>query len=347
VTQNAGGLYTDQLYYPWWQFWTYRVIQYPARFAGMQRVEPYASDTYPTPNRIYSGNYGRWLSPDPLGLKAANPANPQTWNLYAYVANNPTTLTDPTGLRMSLTGCGALDIGCGGGGGGEPVCLTCDGGLNPALGLGEALVDGTPMDSGAAGLLLGSGAAVDVTGIDTSPKHDQSGWWHFGCFADGSCGFMPSSLAGYSPRDVANALALVQSAQQGLASPVDPSKLTGGAADAYRLLLGLGVDPSAMRIYQASGGSFEAVLTSAAFAALQQSQIASHPFDDFLHYPYTSAARDLNPTNSLHLIWFDPSLTNFVGGAGVYMQFHPDADNPWTGSFTRHMECTVFKVGCS
>ena len=33
---------------------------------------------------------GRWLSPDPAGLSAANPSDPQTWNRYAYV------------MRMSL-----------------------------------------------------------------------------------------------------------------------------------------------------------------------------------------------------------------------------------------------------
>ncbi len=41
---------------------------------------------------------GRWLSPDPSGLAAVNPANPQSWNSYAYVANQPLTATDPLGL---------------------------------------------------------------------------------------------------------------------------------------------------------------------------------------------------------------------------------------------------------
>jgi hypothetical protein len=42
---------------------------------------------------------GRWLSPDPGGLKVIHLDDPQTWNMYAYVRNNPTTLTDPTGLE--------------------------------------------------------------------------------------------------------------------------------------------------------------------------------------------------------------------------------------------------------
>jgi len=42
--------------------------------------------------------YGRWISPDPAGLGATDPGNPQTWNRYAYVVNSPTGLVDPLGL---------------------------------------------------------------------------------------------------------------------------------------------------------------------------------------------------------------------------------------------------------
>jgi RHS repeat-associated protein len=48
--------------------------------------------------RQYSSQYGRWMSPDPAGLGAASLANPQSWNMYSYVTNNPTTFTDPLGL---------------------------------------------------------------------------------------------------------------------------------------------------------------------------------------------------------------------------------------------------------
>ena len=46
---------------------------------------------------------GRWLSPDPAGLAAANPADPQSWNRYSYVSNNPLLFTDPLGLFKSCT----------------------------------------------------------------------------------------------------------------------------------------------------------------------------------------------------------------------------------------------------
>lgn len=38
------------------------------------------------------------MSPDPSGLAYANLFNPQSFNLYGYVHNNPLTNTDPTGL---------------------------------------------------------------------------------------------------------------------------------------------------------------------------------------------------------------------------------------------------------
>src|SRR5262249_49168518 len=59
-------------------------------------------------SREYS-NEGRWHSPDPAGLAAVNPANPQSWNRYAYVLNNPLAFVDPLGL----SDCPDLKAQCG------------------------------------------------------------------------------------------------------------------------------------------------------------------------------------------------------------------------------------------
>jgi len=48
--------------------------------------------------RYMSAAQGRFTSPDPAGLLAAKPGNPQSWNLYAYVLNNPLAYIDPNGL---------------------------------------------------------------------------------------------------------------------------------------------------------------------------------------------------------------------------------------------------------
>jgi RHS repeat-associated protein len=57
-----------------------------------------AGDLYDFLYREYHKIQGRWISPDPAGLAAVNPANPQSWNRYAYVLNNPLALTDIAGL---------------------------------------------------------------------------------------------------------------------------------------------------------------------------------------------------------------------------------------------------------
>ncbi len=48
--------------------------------------------------REQTPNQGRWISPDPAGLAAVSLTDPQSWNRYAYVMNDPLLLIDPLGL---------------------------------------------------------------------------------------------------------------------------------------------------------------------------------------------------------------------------------------------------------
>lgn len=48
--------------------------------------------------RYYASSMGRFLSPDPSQLYYADPANPQSLNLYSYGQNNPLINIDPTGM---------------------------------------------------------------------------------------------------------------------------------------------------------------------------------------------------------------------------------------------------------
>lgn len=49
-------------------------------------------------NRYYGSSMGRFLTPDPYG-GSGKPDNPQSWNRYGYVDNDPVNYTDPSGLR--------------------------------------------------------------------------------------------------------------------------------------------------------------------------------------------------------------------------------------------------------
>jgi RHS repeat-associated protein len=61
--------------------------------------EDTSSNLYDFPAREY-GTQGRWPSPDPAGIASVDRRDPQSWNRYAYVRNNPLELIDPTGLYV-------------------------------------------------------------------------------------------------------------------------------------------------------------------------------------------------------------------------------------------------------
>src|SRR6185437_11403294 len=76
---------------------------------------------YDFPMREYSPSQGRWWTPDPAGLAAVDPSNPQSWNRYAYVNGRPLDATDPLGLAAQQP---CLD---GGNCNWDPVGCTIDG----------------------------------------------------------------------------------------------------------------------------------------------------------------------------------------------------------------------------
>jgi len=68
------------------------------KFTGKERDSESGLDMFGA--RYYGSSLGRFMTPDPLG---GHQEDPQTLNKYAYVRNNPVTLTDPTGLDFYLS----------------------------------------------------------------------------------------------------------------------------------------------------------------------------------------------------------------------------------------------------
>jgi RHS repeat-associated protein len=95
--------------------------------------------------RYFAGVTGRFMSVDP-GNAGANPGDPQSWNGYAYVGNNPLTYTDPSGLFAEQVGlCAAGPEGCA---------------IGAAIGIAEALF-------GIFG--FGGGSQADLSSIAHTP----------------------------------------------------------------------------------------------------------------------------------------------------------------------------------
>lgn len=68
------------------------------KFTGKERDSETTLDYFGA--RYYSAQIARWTTPDPF-MPSAKDINPQTWNRYSYVLNNPLRYVDPNGLDYS------------------------------------------------------------------------------------------------------------------------------------------------------------------------------------------------------------------------------------------------------
>jgi RHS repeat-associated protein len=335
VTDSSGNTLAQLGAYPYGDTW-YNAINDKLFFTSYERDSESGNDY--AMMRYGVNRLARFSSPDPL---AGSRGNPQSLNRYAYVHNDPINLTDPIGLipggppkyecsnldPVQMPGCGTPADGGGGGGG---MACYMDGILSPC-----GIVEGA----------LGAGAAMLCPNNICEGVNGEGQFVQFRAFADGSSGYLPyDSPVGYSVQDIANASSAVAQAAQG--NPIDPNQLTGRAKQVYDLLIALGISPDNISIYQNGTQSFAAVLTDEGFEELQDSGLVDSNWGDvFLHYPYTDGGRS-DQTPSLHYVWFDENLTDYIGGAGVYMQFHADNSNPWNGGFWQHWGCDVLHLTC-
>lgn len=97
MTDSGGNQTWSATYLPFGQEWNPQPTTNHYKFTGKERDSESGNDNFGA--RYYSSSMGRFTSPDPLG---GHTEDPQTMNRYAYVRNNPLTLTDPTGLDFFL-----------------------------------------------------------------------------------------------------------------------------------------------------------------------------------------------------------------------------------------------------
>jgi RHS repeat-associated protein len=119
--------YGNVAYYPWGEERT-------STANGTDKFATYFRDTNGLDYaraRYYNSNFGRFLSPDAGGSATADPADPQSWNRYAYAGGDPVNFNDPTGQYSENPGnpCGPSGYwfgeGCYTGNGGDPSQPQC------------------------------------------------------------------------------------------------------------------------------------------------------------------------------------------------------------------------------
>jgi RHS repeat-associated protein len=102
VTNSQGAVTDSMAYYPYgMEAQGFNSDQ--LRFTGQERDVNYppGHTLYYMHARYYGQDQGKFFSVDPD--HDFDPRQPQSWNLYAYVRNNPVNRTDPTG-RFTVTG---------------------------------------------------------------------------------------------------------------------------------------------------------------------------------------------------------------------------------------------------
>lgn len=91
---TAGWPVSSNTYYPFGQEPTPSADGNHYKFTGKERDSESGLDNFGA--RYYGSSMGRFMSPDGP-FAGSTEENPQSWNLYSYVQNNPLSNTDPDG----------------------------------------------------------------------------------------------------------------------------------------------------------------------------------------------------------------------------------------------------------
>lgn len=91
-TDANGNKIGEQGHYPYGELWYASNTTTKFIFTSYERDSESGNDYAMA--RYYINRFGRFCSADPV---MGDPSDPQSWNRYAYVRNDPTNITDPTG----------------------------------------------------------------------------------------------------------------------------------------------------------------------------------------------------------------------------------------------------------
>jgi len=222
--------------------------------------------------RRYHPVQGRWISPDPAGMAAVDPNNPQSWNRYAYVTNNPLASVDPLGLDDG--GCDPEDPSCGGGGG-DP-CFDwgdCGGSGGGGPSGPPVVVQGSPIYGCESlgipcGGSLSDPAANQVAAVRQAIAAAITGNWQQVLGAFGNLGWQQAMAIASNPimddDEAANALAqaINRTGVQSLTNPCTPIAFYGASTLTVAVpvatgssLAGAGAGTTTLGISAAEGGA--------------------------------------------------------------------------------------------
>ena len=113
ITDGGGTKCYDADYFPWGgeQHVYVNSCAQNYKFTGKERDPDTGSDYFGA--RWYRNTMARFYSPDPDTATPLHLINPQRWNMYAYVLNNPLTYTDSDGRDAVAVGFSDLAGGAG------------------------------------------------------------------------------------------------------------------------------------------------------------------------------------------------------------------------------------------
>jgi len=110
ITDEQGEVVERHDYLPFGEEWNPEPGSQPRKFTGKERDEETGWDYFGA--RYYEASLARFTAIDPVTTFDENRVDPQRWNRYAYVRNNPMRYVDPDGEVID-TAWDVVNIGLG------------------------------------------------------------------------------------------------------------------------------------------------------------------------------------------------------------------------------------------